>query len=110
MNSKCIIMTSPSKGNAEVVYNNDQLIFLSKPRWAVLVFGLIGHALAPLKERFRINTSDITSIVFSRTMTGNLVYEFKMKNNEIFKIGFRVANDFTTKLDEDFKDIIVTEQ
>ena len=61
--------------SAVVVYEGNQLIVSTKPAWVSFVFGVVGEALAPAKERFRINISEIVNASFSETWTGKSVAE-----------------------------------
>ena len=61
--------------SAKVVYEGNQLIISTKPVWVRIVFGVVGEALAPAKERFRIHTSDIRCGTFSENWSGKSVVE-----------------------------------
>lgn len=92
---------------ATIVYEYDQLIFFTKSEWVGYAFGAIGQALAPNKERFRINISDIESVTLSRSWTGKSVYMLTLKNNDYCKIFFKSNNELTDILDEKLKDRLV---
>ena len=94
---------------AKVVLENDQLIFSTKPRWVRYVFGFVGVAIAPYKERFKINLTDVISVKFSKTMFGKpmckIVYgyakdycyiSFSSKDDDM-------VNEIKTKL----KDVVI---
>lgn len=76
MESRGTLTSSKYNGvSAVVVYEGGQLIVSTKPAWVRFIFGVVGEALAPAKERFRINISDITGATFSETLTGKPVAE-----------------------------------
>ena len=76
MESRGTLTSSKYNGvSAVVVYEGGQLIVSTKPAWVSYVFGVVGEALAPAKERFRINISEVISASFSETWTGKSVAE-----------------------------------
>ncbi len=72
-------------------YKSKLIVFSSKPAWIIHVFGMIGDALAPLKERFRLNTDDIQHIEITRKKLGATVYTLSLTDNTTCTI--RVGKD-----------------
>lgn len=110
MESRGTITTTKYKGVSAVInYENNQLIFSTKPRWVRIVFGIVGEALASAKERFRINISDVISLKLSKAWTGKFVYQLTLKNNNICRVAFNDEDELTAKLKNDLKEKVVNE-
>lgn len=92
--------------SAVIAYENNQVIFSTKPRWIRLFFGVIGEALAPAKEQFRINVSDVISLKISETWTGKPVFEIIARKN-FCEVTFNCEDELTDALKNDLKDKVV---
>ena len=104
MKSRGTITNNQYNGvSAIIAYENKQLIFSTKPVWVRNFFGVIGEALVPAKERFRINISDITCLKFSRTWTEKPVFEITTPN-DVCKITFGRDDELTYVLKKELKD------
>lgn len=89
--------------SAEIVFENKQLIFSTKPNWVRLIFGIIGEALVPAKERFRINITDVTSLKISETWTSKPIFEITT-SDDTCKITFNRNDELTSALRNELKD------
>ncbi len=101
MKSKGTITFGKYKGEPAVIaFENDQLIFFTKPYWKRtirMIFGVIGEALVSEKERFRINVSDITCLFICEDWKGKPVFEITTPNG-VCKIAFKRDDELTSVL------------
>ena len=120
MESRAEITNGKNKALSTIKYENKQLIFLTKPLWLrsntfgfipYILFGvmfgwiffMVIEALSPIKERFRINVSDIATVKFREGWRRNPVYEFKLENGEEYKLVFYKNDEVTDTLKDNLK-------
>ena len=110
MECKCKITTPLYfREDATIRYEDEQLVFLFKPLWVRLLFGVIGEALASEKEKFRLNLSEVNSVKLSYNRKGSPIYQMLLHNGEEWHIVFDCHCSLTTTLKKKFDDKLVTE-
>ena len=109
METKVIIETAKYYGvEARLILSDEQLIFFTKPKWVRYIFGMIGHAIASDKERFRIDLDSVKSIEFSQTFTKRPMCKIIFgENKDYCYISVSKNDEMVGVLEKKLKDRIV---
>ena len=89
--------------NALIEYTGCELIVFTAPKWARLFFGILGETLASVKERYRINISNIENAILKETKY-KMTFTLFLSDGRVYEMVFEISDELPHQLKADLLD------